>query len=78
MATIEERVVRIVVEQLGVTREAVTPDARFVEDLGADDLDLVEIVVALEEEFDTEMTDEEAEKIVTVQDAIDFINASHQ
>ncbi|WP_457853193.1 acyl carrier protein [Streptomyces bacillaris] len=78
MATIEERVVRIVVEQLGVPREEVVPDARFVEDLGADELDLVEIVMALEEEFDTEIPDEEAEKILTVQDAIDFINASQQ
>ncbi|MFJ9979441.1 acyl carrier protein [Streptomyces cyaneofuscatus] len=78
MTTIEERVVRIIVEQLGVPREAVVPAARLVEDLGADELDVVEIVMALEEEFDTEIPDEAAEKLITVQDAIDHINATQQ
>ncbi|WNI27149.1 acyl carrier protein [Streptomyces sp. ITFR-16] len=78
MATVKERVVRVIADQLGVPREAVVPDARLMEDLGADDLDMPEIVMALEEEFDTEIPEEEAEKIITVQDAVDFINASHR
>ncbi|KMQ83419.1 3-oxoacyl-like protein, partial [Lasius niger] len=76
MSTIEERVKKIIVEQLGVKQEEVLNNASFVEDLGADSLDTVELVMALEEEFDTEIPDEEAEKITTVQAAIDFINAS--
>ena len=76
MSTIEDRVKKIVVEQLGVAEDQVTPDASFVDDLGADSLDTVELVMALEEEFDAEIPDDEAEKITTVKQAIDFINAS--
>ena len=76
MSTIEERVKKIIGEQLGVKQEEVTNNASFVEDLGADSLDTVELVMALEEEFDTEIPDEEAEKITTVQAAIDYINGS--
>ena len=72
-STVETKVREIVCEQLGVSDEEVTPDASFVEDLGADSLDLVELVMALEEEYDTEISDEEAEKIKTVQDVIDYI-----
>lgn len=75
-SNIEERVKKIVAEQLGVKLEEVTNDASFVEDLGADSLDTVELVMALEEEFETEIPDEEAEKITTVQSAIDYINAN--
>jgi acyl carrier protein len=74
MSSIEERVKKIVAEQLGVKEEDVKPAASFVEDLGADSLDTVELVMALEEEFETEIPDEEAEKITTVQLAIDYIN----
>ena len=70
--SIEERVKKIIVEQLGVKEEDVKPEASFVEDLGADSLDTVELVMALEEEFDIEIPDEEAEKITTVQSAIDY------
>ena len=77
MSTIEERVKKIIGEQLGVKQEEVTNNASFVEDLGADSLDTVELVMSLEEEFDTEIPDEEAEKITTVQAAIDYING-HQ
>ena len=78
MSSIEERVKKIVAEQLGVKGEdEVKNSAAFVEDLGADSLDTVELVMALEEEFETEIPDEEAEKITTVQLAIDYIN-SHQ
>ncbi len=73
MATIEERVKKIVIEQLGVKEDEVKNEASFVDDLGADSLDTVELVMALEEEFDVEIKDEEAEKITTVQQAIDFI-----
>lgn len=76
MSSIEERVKKIVVEQLGVGEDQVTPEASFVDDLGADSLDTVELVMALEEEFDTEIPDEEAEKITTVQQAIDYIKAN--
>ncbi len=75
MSSVDERVKKIVVEQLGVGEEQVTPEASFVDDLGADSLDTVELVMALEEEFDTEIPDEEAEKITTVQQAIDYIQA---
>ncbi len=75
MSTIEERVRKIVVEQLGVKEDEVTREASFVDDLGADSLDTVELVMALEEEFKTEIPDEEAEKITTVQQAIDYITA---
>lgn len=73
MATIEERVKKIVVEQLGVKEEEVKNESSFVDDLGADSLDTVELVMAFEEEFDTEIKDEEAEQITTVQKAIDFL-----
>jgi acyl carrier protein len=75
MSTIEERVKKIVTEQLGVKAEEVVNTASFVEDLGADSLDTVELVMALEEEFETEIPDEEAEKITTVQAAIDYVTA---
>ncbi|MCK5881536.1 MAG: acyl carrier protein [Sinobacterium sp.] len=74
MMSIEDRVKKIVAEQLGVKEEDVKADASFVEDLGADSLDTVELVMALEEEFETEIPDEEAEKITTVQLAISYIN----
>ncbi len=70
---IDERVKEIVCDQLGVKAEDVKPSASFVEDLGADSLDTVELVMALEEEFETEIPDEEAEKITTVQSACDYI-----
>ncbi len=73
MSSIEERVKGVVIEQLGVKPEEVTMEASFVEDLGADSLDTVELVMALEEEFDTEIPDEEAEKITSVQMAIDYV-----
>lgn len=73
MSSIEERVKKIVAEQLGVKEEEVSTDASFVEDLGADSLDTVELVMALEEEFETEIPDEEAEKITTVALAIEYI-----
>ena len=73
MSSVEERVKKIVAEQLGVKGEEVTNDASFVDDLGADSLDTVELVMALEEEFETEIPDEDAEKIRTVKDAIDYI-----
>tara|TARA_R110000772_G_scaffold62951_2_gene141196 strand:+ start:1561 stop:1794 length:234 start_codon:yes stop_codon:yes gene_type:complete len=76
MSSVEERVKKIVSEQLGVKDEEVKNAASFVEDLGADSLDTVELVMALEEEFETEIPDEEAEKITTVQLAIDYINAN--
>lgn len=76
MSAIEEKVKKIVAEQLGVKQEEVENYASFVDDLGADSLDTVELVMALEEEFDTEIPDEEAEKITTVQAAIDFINTN--
>lgn len=75
MSNIEERVKKIVAEQLGVKVEEVTNSASFVDDLGADSLDTVELVMALEEEFETEIPDEQAEKITTVQEAIDYVNA---
>ena len=75
MSTVQERVRQIVVEQLGVKEDEVSPDSSFVDDLGADSLDTVELVMALEEEFNCEIPDEEAEKITTVQEAIDYINA---
>ncbi len=76
MSSIEERVKKIVVEQLGVKEDEVTNEASFVDDLGADSLDTVELVMALEEEFKTEIPDEEAENITTVQLAVDYINAN--
>lgn len=76
MSNIEERVKKIVIEQLGVKEEEVNNASSFVDDLGADSLDTVELVMALEEEFDTEIPDEEAEKITTVQEAIDYVTAN--
>lgn len=73
MASIEEKVKQIVAEQLGVEEDQVTGDAAFMDDLGADSLDTVELVMALEEEFDIEISDEDAEKIATVGDAISYI-----
>ncbi|MGV6817267.1 MAG: acyl carrier protein [Thiotrichales bacterium] len=77
MSSVEDRVTKIVVEQLGVKAEDVTLAASFVDDLGADSLDTVELVMALEEEFETEIPDEDAEKITTVQQAVDYVKA-HQ
>ncbi len=74
MSNIEERVKKIVSEQLGV-KEEIANDASFVDDLGADSLDTVELVMALEEEFECEIPDEEAEKITTVQQAIDYVTS---
>ena len=74
MSSIEERVKKIVSEQLGV--DDIKNESSFVDDLGADSLDTVELVMALEEEFDTEIPDEEAEKITTVQAAIDYVTAN--
>ena len=74
MATFD-RVKKVVVEQLDVSEDEVTPDASFVEDLGADSLDVVELVMGLEEEFDVEIPDEDAEKIHTVQDAVNYIDS---
>ena len=75
MASVEERVKQIIVEQLGVDESEVTPNASFVDDLGADSLDTVELVMAFEEAFEIEIPDEDAEKIRTVKEAIDYINA---
>ena len=76
MSTIEERVRKVVVEQLGVSDDQVTMEASFVDDLGADSLDTVELVMALEEEFDTEIPDDKAEGIAKVKDAIQYIEAN--
>ena len=73
MASVEEKVKQIIVEQLGVEEAEVTSSASFVDDLGADSLDTVELVMAFEEAFDIEIPDEDAEKIKTVQDAVDYI-----
>ena len=75
METIEQRVKKIVAEQLGVNEADIKPESTFVDDLGADSLDTVELVMALEEEFECEIPDEEAEKITTVQQAVDYIKA---
>lgn len=77
MSSIEDRVKKIVVEQLGVKEDEVTMEASFVDDLGADSLDTVELVMALEEEFETEIPDEDAEKITTVQQAVSYVE-EHQ
>lgn len=76
MSNIEERVKKIVVDQLGVSDDEVTPNASFVDDLGADSLDTVELVMALEEEFECEIPDEDAEKITSVQQAVDYVRAN--
>ena len=75
MDNIEQRVKKIVAEQLGVNESEIKIESSFVDDLGADSLDTVELVMALEEEFECEIPDEEAEKITTVQQAIDYVNA---
>lgn len=72
-SSVEARVKKIVCEQLGVSEEEVTPEASFIEDLGADSLDIVELVMALEEEYELEISDEDAEKIKTVRDVIGYI-----
>lgn len=71
--SIEEKVIELIVEQLDVTREECVPEASFIEDLGADSLDLVELIMAMEENFGIEISDEELQKIRTIQDAINFI-----
>jgi acyl carrier protein len=76
MSSVEDQVKAIIAEQLGAKEEEVVNDASFVDDLGADSLDTVELVMALEEEFETEIPDDDAEKITTVQQAIDYITAS--
>jgi acyl carrier protein len=75
MGAIDEKVIDIIVDKLGVDRAEVTPEAAFVDDLGADSLDLVELIMAMEEEFGMEIADEDAEKLRTVQDVISFISA---
>ncbi len=77
MENVEQRVKKIVAEQLGANEAEIKNESSFVEDLGADSLDTVELVMALEEEFETEIPDEEAEKITTVQQAVEYIT-SHQ
>jgi acyl carrier protein len=76
MSSVEDQVRAIIAEQLGIKTDDIKNDASFVDDLGADSLDTVELVMALEEEFETEIPDDEAEKITTVQAAIDYVNAS--
>jgi len=73
--SVEDRVKKIIAEKLGVDLSEVVPEASFVNDLGADSLDLVELIMTMEEEFEMEISDEEAEKLVTVKNAIDFINS---
>ena len=72
--SVEESVKKIIAEKLSVDLEEVVPEASFVDDLGADSLDLVELIMSMEEEFDTDISDEDAEQITTVKDAIDYIN----
>ena len=71
--SLENRVTEIIVEQLGVSKEEIVPEASFIDDLGADSLDIVELVMAMEEEFDLEIPDEDAEKIQTIGDAIGYV-----
>ncbi|UCH20507.1 MAG: acyl carrier protein [Deltaproteobacteria bacterium] len=73
--SVEDKVRKIISEKLSVDLEEVVPEASFVDDLGADSLDLVELIMSMEEEFDTDISDEDAEKILTVQDAIDYVMA---
>ncbi len=72
--SVEEQVKKIIAEKLSVDLEEVVPEASFVDDLGADSLDLVELIMSMEEEFDTDISDEDAEQITTVKDAIDYVN----
>ncbi|MCK4987395.1 MAG: acyl carrier protein [Desulfobacterales bacterium] len=74
MMSVEERVKKIIAEKLSVDLEEVVPEASFVDDLGADSLDLVELIMSMEEEFDTDISDEDAEQLTTVKNAIDYIN----
>lgn len=76
MSSLEDKVKKIIAEQLSVSEDQITPEASFVEDLGADSLDTVELVMALEEEFEIDIPDEEAEKIVTFQDVLNYIKAN--
>jgi acyl carrier protein len=73
--SVAEKVKEIIVDQLGVSADEVLPEAKFVDDLGADSLDLTELIMAMEEEFSVEIADEDAQKIVKVQDAIDYVSA---
>jgi acyl carrier protein len=73
--SVEDKVKKVIAEKLSVELEEVVPEASFVDDLGADSLDLVELIMAMEEEFDIDISDEDAEKLVTVKDAIDYINS---
>lgn len=75
MSDVAEKVKKIIVDQLGVKAEEVTPAASFVEDLGADSLDLTELIMAMEEEFDLEIADEDAQKLLKVQDAVNYIES---
>lgn len=75
MSDVTSKVTKIIVDQLGVSADEVKPEAKFVDDLGADSLDLTELIMAMEEEFDIEITDDDAQKIQKVQDAIDYIEA---
>ncbi|NNF07809.1 MAG: acyl carrier protein [Candidatus Eisenbacteria bacterium] len=76
MSVSEDKVKEIIVEQLGVSPDQVKPEARFIDDLGADSLDTVELIMALEEEFDVEIPDDEAEKMLTVGDAMNYLQAN--
>ena len=78
MSSVADKVKKIVVEQLGVSEDEVTPEAKFIEDLGADSLDQVELVMALEEEFGSDIPDEDAEKLTTVGDAIKYVESKSQ
>ena len=74
MASVDERVKEIIAEQLGLEKDDIQPEASFIDDLGADSLDIVEMIMTIEDEFDVEISDEDAEKIVSVQDAINYIS----
>ena len=78
MSSVADKVKKIVVEQLGVSEDQVTPEAKFIEDLGADSLDQVKLVMALEEEFGSDIPDEDAEKLTTVGDAIKYVESKSQ
>ena len=78
MSSVADKVKKIVVEKLGVSEDQVTPEAKFIEDLGADSLDQVELVMALEEEFGSDIPDEDAEKLTTVGDAIKYVESKSQ